>query len=140
MLWPDPETRNLVLSQPSFTVILIVLPLHAEQVEAYLTLLGLAIGAGVGASIEAHRIQFDYHPEPLRQVGLFFLGIVLVLIVLLGLSPLFDLIAETGIMAYLLRLARYGLAGFTAIALVPMLGIRLGLMKSEAEQMTEATV
>ena len=120
-------------------VIVMILPLHVEQIEAYLTLLGLAIGVGTGAVIESRYVQFEPHPDIIRRAIHVVFSIVIVVAVLFGLSPLFDLIAEAGILAYMLRLIRYGLAGFTAIAMMPMLGIRVGLMKSQSTQVSEAT-
>lgn len=112
-------------------------PLGIEQIEAYLTILGLALGAGLGIALEAQYVQFKAHDDAIRRVGLVLGGIVLVVAVLLGLSPLFDAISETGAVAYALRLVRYGLAGMVAIVAVPWLGVQLGLLQSTEQTPTE---
>ncbi|GAB5492589.1 MAG: hypothetical protein Phog2KO_28040 [Phototrophicaceae bacterium] len=117
------------------------LPLPQEQIEAYLSLIGLVMGVGLGATIEAEFIQFEAHPQASKRAIHFVLGIIIVAGIILGLSPLFDLIAETGILAYILRLIRYGLGGFTAIVFVPLLGIKLNLMLAgEKSKPINATV
>ncbi|MEL7434945.1 MAG: phosphatase PAP2 family protein [Chloroflexota bacterium] len=113
------------------TGIVLSVPLTVEQIEAYLTILGLAMGAGIGAAIEANWVKFSAHEDASRQAMTVVIGIVLVLGVLFGLSPLFDAISETGTTAYVLRLVRYGAAGLVAIAIVPLLCVQLGLMHSE---------
>lgn len=115
------------------TIITIGLALDTEQSEAYLTLTGLALGAGIGSAVEARYIQFRPSPQLVKQALIFVLGGILVVAILLGLSPLFDLIAETGTIAYILRIVRYDLAAFTAITLVPLLGIQLNLMEKNQE-------
>lgn len=122
-------------------IIGIFLPLQPYQIEAYLTIIGLAMGVGLGASVEQHTVQFEPATDPAKQVTIFLIGAITIVAILLGLSPLFDLIAETGIVAYILRIIRYGLAGFTAIALVPMLGIQLNLLeKSQKTESVDGTV
>ncbi|MGB7337556.1 MAG: phosphatase PAP2 family protein [Phototrophicaceae bacterium] len=114
--------------------IVMSLSLSVEQIEAYLTMVGLVIGAGIGNAIESHWVRFTPHPKLSQRLALFFLGAVSVLIVLLGLSPLFDAIAETGTLAYLLRIIRYSLAGVIAIAIVPYIGIQLNIAQSLAAE------
>lgn len=110
------------------------LALEAYQVEAYLTMIGLAMGIGLGASIEHHFVQFQPPAQPMKKVIIFVIGAVTISAILLGLSPVFDLTAETGIVAYILRIVRYALTGFTAIALVPMLGIQLNLLEKSQQE------
>ncbi|MEL6526459.1 MAG: phosphatase PAP2 family protein, partial [Chloroflexota bacterium] len=109
------------------TGIVLSVPLDVDQIEAYLTVLGLAMGAGIGISVEAQIVNFTPHENRSRQAITIVMGIVLVLAVLFGLSPLFDAISETGTTAYVLRLVRYGTAGLVAIAIVPYLAVQLGL-------------
>ncbi len=116
------------------------LALEAYQVEAYLTMIGLSMGIGLGASIEQHFVQFEPPSEPAKRLAIFIIGAVILVAILLGLSPVFDLIAETGIVAYILRIVRYALTGFTAIALVPMLGIQLNLLEKSQQNQSHASV
>lgn len=117
----------------ALTGIILSFSLSVEQIEAYLTMVGLALGAGVGNVIELHRIRFEAHPDPTRQFIQFIVGSILVIAVLFGLSPLFDLIAETGTLAHILRVIRYGIAGVVAVALVPYIGIQLNIAQSQTE-------
>lgn len=113
------------------TVLVLIFPLNPQQIEAYLTVFGLALGVGIGTIIESESIQFQAHPQLWRRALHYILGIVLVVAILFGLSPLFDLIAETGFLAYILRIIRYGLAGFVAIAGWSWLGMRLNLLQAQ---------
>lgn len=116
------------------TGVVLSVPLTVEQIEAYLTVLGLVIGAGIGITVEAQMVNFTPSEDKSRQAIIIVMGIVLVLAVLFGLSPLFDAISEEGTTAYVLRLVRYGTAGLVAIALVPYLGVQMGLMQTESNK------
>lgn len=136
------QIRISVIIPLLFAIFAIVLPLEAFQVEAYLTMLGLMMGVGIGAAIESRFVQFEPHDQLARKLIHFILSALLLVVILLGLGTLFDLIAETGILAYALRIVRYALVGFSAIAIVPWLGIQLNLMQTEPEstEPAQATV
>ncbi|MGJ3238804.1 MAG: phosphatase PAP2 family protein [Anaerolineae bacterium] len=128
----------IVIAVPvGIALVVMVAPLQAEQAEAYLTVLGLALGAGIGVVIEPRTLNFTPHPNWVQRFVHFVIGAVLVVAILFGLSPLFDNIAETGTIAYLLRVVRYSIAGYVAIMIVPYLGVKLKLMHSERPTTTE---
>ncbi|MEO1289616.1 MAG: phosphatase PAP2 family protein [Chloroflexota bacterium] len=132
--WREQNTGIQVIIATAIPLILAVIamlaPLQSDQIEAYLTMLGLALGAGLAVIVEPRISDFIPHPQPTRQMAIFVLGTVLTVAVLFGLSPIFDAIAEDGVLAYSLRIVRYGTAGFVAIAIVPYLGTKLSLMQS----------
>lgn len=116
--------------------IVMFLPLDPFQIEAYLSIIGIALGAGIGAAIEGATIQFE-PPQAIAQKAIVFvIGAVITLLILLGLSPVFDGIAETGTVAYMLRIVRYSLGAYIALAVIPVIAIRANLMTSNLPEKT----
>lgn len=109
---------------------IIVIPLKQSQVDDYATLLGLLWGAGLAAALEARYIQFQQDASILKRVIHYIVGIVFAIIVLMGLGIAFDAITETGTLAAILRVTRYGIVAIFALAIWPYLSIRLNLMQT----------
>jgi membrane-associated phospholipid phosphatase len=114
-------------------IAIIMLPLKPAQVDDYGTLSGLLWGAGLAAALEAIYIKFQQHESILRRTIHFVVGMALAVLVLIGLGIAFDAIAETGTLAAILRVIRYGIVAAFALAIWPWLSIRLNLMQTNTE-------
>jgi|GEM_PF-3996298 len=111
--------------------IVMALPLEPFQVEEYMTILGIALGAGIGTVIESSMIKFEIPDAILQKVIIFVCGVAASLALLFALDPVFDQIAANNTIAYMLRIVRYSLAAYVAIAVIPMLAIRFNILQSD---------
>lgn len=114
-------------------IVINVIPLEQSQIDDYGTFLGLLWGAGLAAAIEPLYIRFQAQEAIMIRLLQYVVGIVLAVILLMGLGVAFDAITETGVLAAILRVTRYGLVTAFALALWPYLSIKLNLMRAEAE-------
>lgn len=114
-------------------IVINVIPLEQSQIDDYGTFLGLMWGAGLAAALEPLYVRFQAHQSAVTRVIQYVIGIVLAVVLLMGLGVAFDAITETGILAAILRVIRYGLVTAFALALWPYLSIKLNLMRAEAE-------
>jgi len=117
-------------------ILISVIPLQQNQIDAYGTLLGLLWGAGLAAAIEARYIRFQVHDSRLIQVIQYVIGIGLAVVLLKGMGIAFDVISQTGVLGSFLRIIRYGLLAFFALAIWPYLSIRFNLMEADIKENT----
>ncbi|GAB1420036.1 hypothetical protein MASR2M15_01110 [Anaerolineales bacterium] len=97
--------------------------------ETAVTAIGALTGGMYGFIFEYRRIRFSIQAQPWQHVIRYGLGVLLSLGMLLILKALFEnLSPEAG-----WRVLRYGLVSFTAIALVPWLGVQLKLFNQISE-------
>ena len=99
--------------------------------EDYLTMAGLLLGAGLGVIFEREAVRFVPHPNRTRRLVQYLVGIALMIVLLFGLKFAFAAITETGYLAGMLRVIRYGLLTFFALGVYPYISIRAGLAQSE---------
>lgn len=108
-----------------------VIPLQQSQIDNYAPVFGLLWGAGLAAAVEGRYIKFQASESNLTRAIQFIVGLVLAVVLLKGLGIAFDAITQTGVLEATLRVIRYGLTLFFAMALWPYLSIRFNLMNSE---------
>lgn len=116
-------------------IAIIVIPLEQNQVDDYGTLFGLLWGAGLAAALEPRYIQFQQDESIIKRGIHYIVGIALAIGLLMGLGIAFDAISETGVLAAILRVIRYGVVAAFALAIWPYLSIRLNLMQKKTEEM-----
>lgn len=98
--------------------------------EDYLTMAGLLLGTGLAVIFESQVVHFAPHSDKSRQIIQYVLGIIIAVAVLFGLKFAFAAITETGTLAGILRVIRYGTLAFVALGLWPYISVQVGLMQS----------
>jgi membrane-associated phospholipid phosphatase len=102
----------------------------ALHLDPYFTALGLFLGGVLGIWLEEARVHFKAHSVLWRRAVQYLLGIALAMGLLMGLGKLLEPFADTLWLSSLLRVLRYGLVTFFALAIWPWLSIRMGLMET----------
>lgn len=104
----------------------------AQDLDAYYTSIGLFIGSALGVWFENSRVQFKPHSQAVRRIVHYLIGLGLAMALLTVLGAVNNAIAETGTLAHALRILRYALVAFFALALWPWLSLKFGLMEKES--------
>jgi membrane-associated phospholipid phosphatase len=107
--------------------------------EDYLTSIGLMLGTGLAVVFEQQYVNFVAHPDVLRRVIQYCLGIAVTVAVLLILNIVFDAITETGYLAGILRVIRYATVAFMALGLWTYISVRARLMQTESMESQPTT-
>lgn len=126
--WWNGAPVGLKLALP-FGVGLLLAAIYPAD-EGMVTIAGLLAGSGLGLWLEQRSVQFAHRPEIAVRAGQYVLALVLSLVVMEGLDAAFG---EHGVV-WLdagLRFVRYAAVAITALALVPWLSVRVGLMARE---------
>jgi membrane-associated phospholipid phosphatase len=133
--------------QVTFTVIVSLLLSAAVMLassnplrwEDYLTTTGLLLGTGLAVVFERQYVNFVVHPDVMRRLIQYCLGIAVTVALLLSLDIVFDAIAETGYLAGVLRVIRYAAVAFMALGLWTYFSVRARLLQTESIAVTSST-
>jgi hypothetical protein len=96
-----------------------------------LTVAGLLLGGSLAAALEHHWLNFVPPVDVTRRIVVYVLGIILCVALLFGLDFAFEAIAETGTLAGILRVIRYGTVAYFALLTWPTVCVRIGFMPVE---------
>ena len=108
--------------------------------EDYLTTVGLLLGTGLAVIFEHQYVHFAAHPDILRRIVQYGLGIAVSIALLLLLDIAFEAIAEIGYLAGILRVIRYAAVAFMALGLWPYISVRARLMRTETAPALDSTI
>jgi membrane-associated phospholipid phosphatase len=107
--------------------------------EDYLTTTGLLLGTGLAVVFEHRYVNFTAHPDVMRQIIQYCLGIAVTVALLLSLDIVFDAIAETGYLAGILRVLRYAAVAFMALGLWTYFSVQARLLQTETVTVVSST-
>jgi membrane-associated phospholipid phosphatase len=133
--------------QVTFTVIISLLLSAAVMLtssnplrwEDYLTTTGLLLGTGLAVVFERQYVNFTAHPDVMRRLIQYCLGIAVTVALLLSLDIVFDVIAETGYLVGILRVLRYAAVAFMALGLWTYFSVRARLLQTASMEIVSST-
>lgn len=125
------QTRIALLVFLVITLSVFILPDEFGQI-----LIGVLSGVGIGAVIKDWRgFRFKAPEETGKQIMNFAIGIICLVALYVGLSVLFDALADEGTDgATLLRTTRYFILGLFAFIIYPLLAVRFNLLRLEDQE------